>query len=118
MRRSHSSHRLFWVSFSIARVAATTQRLRLPVAPCSSVCGGFEWKAVVVDISFPLLEHLDKHVLQVRFDRLDPDERQMLRTHLGEQVIESLLVRDRPADKAVAVVGPDLKAVEPRHCGA
>src|SRR5260370_38089758 len=117
MRRSHSSHRLFWVSFSIARVAATTQRLRLPVAPCSSVCGGFEWKAVVVDISFPLLEHLDKHVLQVRFDRLDRDERQMLPTHLGEQVIESLLVKDRPPYQAFAVFGRDCKPRDPREGG-
>src|SRR5260370_41842383 len=114
MRRPHSSHRLFWVSFSIARVAATTQRLRLPVAPCSSVCGGFEWKAAVVDISFPLLEHLDKHVLQVRFDRLDRDERQMRRTHLGEQVIESLLVRDLPAYQSLAFFGIEWKAVPSR----
>src|SRR5256885_13864518 len=100
-RWPHGSHKPFCVSPSTARVAAMTCGPRLPAAPCSPACGGFEW-SVVVDISLSLLEDLDKDVLQVRLDRLDRDQWQMLRMDLGEQGVELLLVRDRPADATLA----------------
>src|SRR6266702_8555378 len=114
-RWPHSSQRLFCVSLSTARVAAMTCGPRLPAAPCSPACGGFEWSVVVVDISLSLLEDLDKDLLQVRLDRLDRDQWQMLRMDLGEQVVELLLVRDRPAYATLASFGGDREAVKPRR---
>src|SRR2546425_10791355 len=113
-RWPHNCHKPFCVSPSTARVAATTRGPRLPAAPCSPACGGFEWSVVVVDISLSLLEDLDKDLLQVRLDRLDRDQWQMLRMHLGGQGVELLLVRDRAAYAALASFGGDREAVKPR----
>src|SRR5260221_7887552 len=113
----HNSHKLFWVSFSTARVAATICGSCLSPAPCSPACGGFEGVVVVVAMVLPLPQDLDKHVFQVRFDRLDRKERQILRAYLGEQVVEPGLVRDRPADARLPIFGGDREAVEPRRGG-
>src|SRR5260221_549931 len=71
---------------------------------------------VVVDIALALLQDLDKHVFQVRFDRLDGDQRQMLCAELGEQVIEPVLVGDGAAYATSAIFGRDREAVQP-WCG-
>src|SRR5258708_5841130 len=116
-RWPHNCHKPFCVSPSTARVAATARGPRLPAAPCSPASGGFEWSVVVVDISLSLLEDLDKDLLQVRLDRLDRDQWQMLRMDLSEQVVELLLVRDRPAYATLAISGGDREAVKPRRGG-
>src|SRR5260221_9887238 len=111
----HNSHRPFWVSFSTARVAATICGSCLPPAPCSPACGGFEGVVVVVAMVLPLPQDLDKHVFQVRLDRLDRDQWQILCAYLGEQVVEPGLVRDGPADARLPIFGGDREAVKPRR---
>src|SRR5258707_8669636 len=70
---------------------------------------------VVVDIALALLQDLDKHVFQVRFDRLDGDQREMLCAELGEQVIEPVLVGDGAAYATSPIIGRDREAVQPRY---
>src|SRR5258708_13261336 len=84
----HNSHRPFWVSFSTAWVAATICGSCLPPAPCSPACGGFEGVVVVVAMVLPFPQDLDKHVFQVRLDRLDPDPRHILPAYLGGHVVK------------------------------
>src|SRR5260370_30923375 len=112
-----NSHRPFWASVSTARVAATICGSCLPPAPCSPACGGFEGVVVVVAMVLPLPQDLDKHVFQVRLDRLDRNQWQILRAYVGEQVVELLLVRDGPADARLPIFGGDREAVEPRRGG-
>src|SRR5262249_28283735 len=67
------------------------------------------------------LEDLDKDVFQGWLDRLDREQREIMCAQLVEQVVESLLVGDWPADAALALLairGCDRKAVEPWRFGS
>src|SRR5713226_1834988 len=101
-RCPHNCHRLFWVSPSTAPAANTTRGPRLPV-PCSTERWCRELGMVVMAISLHLPQELEKHVLQAWLDALDREERQIQSAHLGEQIVEPVLVRDRPAYAAAPV---------------
>src|SRR5712692_4930320 len=115
-RCPHNCHRLFWVSFSTARIANTTCEPCFP-APCSTERLCRELVMVVMAISLHLPQELEKHVLQAWLDALDRQERQIQSAHLGEQIVEPVLVRYRPAYATATVFLHDRETVEPRRRG-
>src|SRR5216684_4679953 len=83
-RCPHNCHRLFWVSFSTARIANTTCEPCFP-APCSTERFCRELEMVVIAISLHLPKELEKHVLQAWLDALDRYQWQIQSAHLEDR---------------------------------